>query len=406
MNKAIFTICSRNYLGQAKTLMDSVREFEPDATRYVVIVDKKVEEPEINDELAEVIWLEDLGISDFEYKALMFDVVEMNTNIKPKSIKLLLESCDHCIYLDPDTLLYSSLQPVWAALERSNVVVTPHLVYPESILNITIAQDRLRLGAFNLGFIAVSNSIESKRFLDWWDTHCINWGFNAPADGFFTDQKFIDHAHAYFNGIHVIRHLGLNVAYWNLHERALIKKDGRWCVGEDSLIFMHFSGFIYEPNPIQFDQISKYPTSVNLKERPEIRELFDDYRKRLKNNLFSELSKIQYSFAAFDNGVVVSRLARKLVAMGSISVDDQTNPFRSTGPLYRALVDARALDFRSVRRSPSLSRNKNHELKQLSVGLSVMRWILRRIGVLRYEALLKFMSYASSSINQSFIVKR
>ena len=34
MTHAIFTICSRNYLGQATTLMRSVAEYEPDAARH------------------------------------------------------------------------------------------------------------------------------------------------------------------------------------------------------------------------------------------------------------------------------------------------------------------------------------------------------------------------------------
>lgn len=409
MSNAIFTICSRNYLGQASALMTSVREHEPESSRYIVIVDRRVDLSEFEPGVAELIWVEDLDIVDIEFRAFIFDVLEFNTNIKPTAIRFLLrKNYDHCVYLDPDTFLYSSLSSVWTGLESANIVVTPHVINPDMICGISMQQDQLRHGGFNLGFIGVNNTAEADRFLLWWESRCLNYGFNAPADGLYVDQKFIDHAHMFFDGVKVLRHPGLNVAYWNLHERPLTSNQGKYFVSGDQLIFMHFSGFIYSPkNADEFNMISKYPSSVNVKSCPELIRIFEDYRSKLRACGYDKWVKLPYSYNSFDNGVQISRLARRLVGMSVVSISDTLHPFSSVGSIYKSLNDAGALDsFKPSFKSKISARNRQKEALLLKRGLVFLRWLYRRIGVARYEVLLKFFGYAASTLNQGFIINR
>lgn len=404
MKRAIFTICSLNYLGQAKTLMRSVRAHEPDVKRYIVVVDRKTSTPLPDADLAGLIWYEELGIEDAELKALIFNVIELNTNVKPTAIRRLLETHDQCVYLDPDVMVYAPLGPIWDALAHANVVLTPHVVAPSIEPAYPWGKDFLQVGGCNLGFIGVSASPESDRFLSWWENRCLTCGFYARADGFFVDQKFIDHAFIYFDGIKVLRHKGLNVAWWNWFERPLRRDSGVWHVDDEPLIFIHFSGFIFAPDDEQKLEISKSVCTVSLRTQPHLAPLLDEYRQGLVINGYAESSQLPYTFGSFDNGVPVSQLARRLVGTGAVEIKDRQNPFNSNGALYRALRKIGALDHRR-RPRPAYRRDTRRELAHLARAERLLKWMLPLLGVNRYEAMLRFFTYAGSSLNQRFLSK-
>jgi hypothetical protein len=404
MSRAIFTICSLNYFGQAQTLMRSVREHEPEAARYVVVVDRKSGIPLAESGLADIIWYEELGIDDCELKALTFNVIELNTNVKPTAIRHLLEKHEQCVYLDPDILVYAPLAPVWEGLASSNVVLTPHVVEPCTEPSYPWGRDFLQVGGCNLGFIGVRASAESNRFLRWWENRCLTCGFYARVDGFFVDQKFIDHALVYFDGLRVLRHKGLNVAWWNWAERTLRFESGIWRVDDEPLIFIHFSGFIFRPEGEQRFEISKSQSTVSLRTQPQLAPLLDQYRQGLEMSRYAEFIKMPYTFGSFDNGVPVSQLARRLVGVGAVEVGDRSKPFDSNGPIYKALRKIGALDH-ARGSAPAYRRNTQRELAHLETAQRLLKWALPVLGVNRYEAMLRFFSYAGSTLNQGFLSK-
>lgn len=402
MNRAIFTICSLNYFGQAKNLMQSVREHEPEVKRYIVVVDRKSVAPLADPGLANVLWYEELGIEEAELKAFIFNVIELNTNVKPTALRRLLETHDQCVYLDPDVRVYAPLTPVWSALANSNVALTPHVLAPSIEPTYPWGKDFLQVGGCNLGFIGVSASAESERFLRWWENRCLTCGFYARADGFFVDQKFIDHALVYFDGLKVLRHKGLNVAWWNWSERHLRCDAGVWHVDDEPLIFIHFSGFIFEPDEEQKFEISKSKCPVSLRTQPQLAPLLDQYRQGLDMSGYAESIKTPYSFSSFDNGVPVSQLARRLVALGAVEVEDPKKPFDSNGATYQALRKIGALDH-GRGRPLVYRRDTRREFAQLATAQRLLKWMLPVLGVNRYEAMLRFFSYAGSTLNQKFL---
>ncbi|MFG6431936.1 hypothetical protein [Roseateles sp. LYH14W] len=403
MDAALFTICSRNYLGQARTLMQSVRAHEPDAKRYIVVVDRKSELPPLDTDLAEIVWAEELPIADFERKAFIFDVLELNTNVKPSAFLQLLKSHERCIYMDPDTVLYDSLAPVWAGLDSANVVLTPHTIVPRDGLDCPWEQDLLRYGGYNLGFAAVRRSDESVRMLRWWEDRCLSRGFHAPTEGFFVDQKFMDLASMFFDGVQPVRHSGLNVAYWNLHERTVRFDGNRYFVGDQPLIFCHFSGFVFEPTAEERDLITKYPCDQTLASRPELRGLCDDYRQRLKDNDHAKLKKIPYSFARFDNGRDIPKVVRRLVALGTLQADSAAL-FCSDSDFYRRLDHLRLLPRPHAGGGGAARVVKARQEVQARFAEGLMRRLMLVIGVSRYERILRLLERLASPFNQSFLV--
>src|SRR6187402_1662110 len=113
----IFTICSNNYLAQAKVLAESVRQFQPDWTFMLGLVDKK--DPSI---VYEGFGFEVLELAAIEPKmvslAQKYSIIELNTCVKPTFFQYLFEQrkAAQAIYMDPDTCLYAPLDAVSSLL--------------------------------------------------------------------------------------------------------------------------------------------------------------------------------------------------------------------------------------------------------------------------------------------------
>jgi hypothetical protein len=102
------------------------------------------------------------------------------------------------------------------------------------------------------------------------------------------DQNWLNFVPLFFNNVQVLRHPGCNVAYWNLHERRVEKKDNDYIVNEEPLIFFHFSGYsMHQPQ-----KISKHQDRFSMDKNPVVKELFHFYHDALVTNKHAELQKI------------------------------------------------------------------------------------------------------------------
>jgi hypothetical protein len=160
-------------------------------------------------------------------------------------------------------------------------VLTPHTLsaYPDA-LN-PKERDLLNTGVFNLGFIGTSRGQETMEFLKWWQEKLRFECFIDLANGMFVDQLWVNFAPVYWQNVLIDRHLGYNMAYWNLHERELsISKNQFWVNEKEPLVFFHYSG--YSPN--RPDDISKYQNRFTFEQKSEEKYLFDKYATTLNTN--------------------------------------------------------------------------------------------------------------------------
>src|SRR6185437_1061945 len=166
-----------------------------------------------------VVWAEDLGVPDFRGWLFKHDVVEACTAVKgPFLHQACASGAEAVIYLDPDTALFSSLDPLVERLHTCDILLTPHLTDPkgeaEAILDNDLSASRT--GIFNLGFVAVRTSGEGARFGHWWNDRLLHWCYDEMDRGIFVDQRWCDHVPALFDKVGVVRDPGCNVASWNL----------------------------------------------------------------------------------------------------------------------------------------------------------------------------------------------
>jgi hypothetical protein len=399
MIRAACTIVSWNYLPYARTLCDSFLALHPGCKFYVLLVDRAPAGFDVSGEKFETVLVEDLGIPDFESVAFKYGILELNTNVKPTFLKRLIDrGVDQVIYLDPDILVYSALDPVYEALDASGIVLTPHCTSPNEEGSYT---EVLLLGAgvFNLGFIGVSRTAETGRFLTWWEHRCLTLGYDERWAGLFVDQKWINLVPCYFDSVRVIKHPGCNVAYWNLHERMLERVQTSWVInGTAPLIFFHFSGISVDGG----NRISKHTDQFDLVSRPDLAELFSDYRRRLISNGIRDTSSHRYAFGQFDDGTLINKLQRAAFAC-NLDQFGGTNPFDSKGPFYKW---ARRNRLQSRRDSIGEFGRKAYNKADIRVRVIrfMLRLALRLLGADRYTVLMKYLEFASLLRNQKDIL--
>ncbi len=403
MNLCFVTIVSGNYLAYAKVLAASLERHMPGAPLRVLVVDRPT--PSVRQAAADsgldVHHVTDLGIPDIERIVYKYDIVELNTALKPTFLKkAFADGYDGVVYLDPDIQLHAPLAPVVEAMEHAQITLTPHALKPVLDGVRPSDVDFLRNGTFNLGFIALRAGDDSRQLLDWWEARCLGLGFNDTAFGTFVDQKWIDLVPSYFASFHVLRHPGCNVAYWNLHERSVERVDGRYQVDGHPLIFFHFSG-VAANRP---DVLSKHQSRHSLVAGSALAELVQAYCSALTALGHERFAALSYTFGTLDDGTGITPTMRRALCVDGIS---EARPFDPQSAFQRQLRAA-GITPRGKRARMAATSTLNFDQDQPRVRIvnTAVRWMARIIGVdrlqqlLRYAALLTRESHYASVLLQ------
>ena len=326
---AIVTIIAKNYLAQARVLMDSVKDSDPQFLRVVLLVDQVEDCFDPRQEDFILVSSQELDIPKAPWFHFKYSVLELSTAVKPYFLSWLIRhyQLKKVIYLDPDIRVYASLVRVADALDDSNIVLTPHLT---SELN----DDRqpselqiLRTGAYNLGFIAVKASDEVDKFLLWWQSRLYDHCVVDLARGFFVDQRWIDLVPGMVPGVRILRDAGYNAAYWNAFDRKITWKGGTPLVNGGPLYFFHFSG--YDPEAPKV--LSKHQDRLSLSDREDLLELCTLYGQELLSREYATVSRWPYTHGHFRNGCVIPDLGRHLLGEAPHLMDEVEDPFSDEG---------------------------------------------------------------------------
>ena len=156
------------------------------------------------------------------------------------------QNCRAAFYFDPDIVVCSSLQLLLDEFDRGSILLTPHQVEPDTTIEAIIDNEicSLKHGIYNLGFLGLKPSAQGRRFSEWWCERLAKFCVADIPNGLFTDQRWVDLAPAFFSEVRIVRHVGCNVATWNLtHRRVKGDFENGFTVNTEPLIFYHFSGF-------------------------------------------------------------------------------------------------------------------------------------------------------------------
>jgi hypothetical protein len=292
------------YLDRARVLFATLRRFHPDWELVALVTD---EPPagfrlDLDDEpFDRVVHPRELAIPDFKAWLFKHDVVEACTAVKGP---FLLEACaaaDAVIYLDPDTALFASLSPVLERLERDDILLTPHLLEPNTDLEAILDNDlsASRTGIFNLGFVAVRTRGEGARFARWWNDRLLEFCYDDIPAGLFVDQKWCDHVPAFFERVGVLRDPGYNVASWNLSQRNVaIGRDGVIRINGSPLRFWHFT---------KLGLTGDAMTRRYAGESHAVYEIWRWYREQVEGAADVLIPPGYWAYGAYDDGTPIQR---------------------------------------------------------------------------------------------------
>jgi len=320
MSVAAGTIVAKNFLPFARVLAGSFREHHPAVPFFTILADRPDAACRRGNDPFEIVPIEDLGIPDLRRLCFGYSRQQVSIAVKPYLLEYLLRrGFTSATFLDADILVLDSLQPLFDAVGAHAICLTPHLLRPLSGTD-RRARDLniLTSGVYNGGFVGVSDHASARRFLAWWadrlHTHCRH---DVPH-GMHYDQRWLDLVPALFDGVHIVRDAGCNVAYWNLPER------------ESSLTrFFHFSGF--EPERPQ--AITRYSNRLGMETvGAKTAALFARYVERLRDEGYFECRDWTYGFGAFDNGVPIPDVARRVYLDTNGAPDRFGDPFEADGP--------------------------------------------------------------------------
>jgi hypothetical protein len=291
--KIAFTLCSNNYLAQAKTLGDSLKQWNPEYLFYIGLLDIKRTEIDYEAEIGyPIILCNEIGIPDFDDLWKKYNIIEFNTCVKPFYFQYFIKEffpIDFLYYIDPDILILNDLTTIEKEFnETSKILLTPHILSPIPLDGKTPGENLfLNYGIFNLGFLGLKNPELSDPFLKWWEERTYHLGFDNTSKGLFVDQLWFNLVPVFFDNVKISGHPGLNMAPWNLHERKLNEdKIVSFLNQTFPLIFYHFSKYSISSPGVLSSNYDRYDFETNN----DLRDIYKEYSDLLIKNGIHKLS--------------------------------------------------------------------------------------------------------------------
>lgn len=327
MNKInALTSCASNYIHKARVMGKSLKNYHPEINLHLVISDKLPQNFDLEKEpFDSVITIEELGINNLNSWIFKHTIPEMCAAVKAISFAKILNEyeCDKLFYIDPDMVIFSPMDDLITKLDDYSILLTPHQLEPEESIKAIIYNEHtfLKYGVFNLGFVAVKNSSQGKKFTRWWSDRCLEFCYDDVANGLYSDQRLIDLAPSFFSELHILRNSAYNVATWNLNQR-LVSGDLRQGMLVDSLAlcFYHFS-----TAQVIMEQEFKVFNETIL-------SLWEWYKEECQLMDQDSISQSNCVYSVFDNGELITKEQRLLYRQRQDLQEKFINPFETQIP--------------------------------------------------------------------------
>lgn len=333
MRLEVFTSFSYSYLNRARVLAASLRRHHPEARLTAVLVDAAPDgfrfDP-ANEPFDRVLTTDEIVGNRGPGWLFCHNVVEACTAVKGAALqRLLAEGADTVVYLDPDIAVFAPLAPALDALVRASIVLTPHQVEPnaspQAIRDNEITS--LRLGVYNLGFLAVRRDATGLAFADWWAARLDEMCYDEPERGLFVDQKWCDLIPCLFDRVAIVRDAGMNVASWNLSRRRVaFDGTGEPTVNGVPLRFFHFTKL----GPAGETMTRRY-AGDNL----EVHELWAWYRREVERATDPAIPAGWWAYASYADGTRIAQAERALYRSRRDLRAAFANPFATGSGTFR-----------------------------------------------------------------------
>jgi glycosyltransferase involved in cell wall biosynthesis len=309
LGPAVCTIVAKNYLAYARTLMKSLRLRHPDLALYVLFVDDVADFVDPAVEPFRCLGLADLPLPSPRELCFRYDVMELSTAVKPFLLRqLFARGHGKVLYIDPDIWVFRPLDDLFAWLDESDVLLTPHLTgalgdgkYPDE-------RDILLSGTYNLGFLGIADTEQVDALLRWWAERCEFLCVSDITHGMFVDQRWMDLAPGFVDKVRIVRDPGYNLAYWNLKHRALSGAPEAPLANGSPVRFYHWSGF----DPTRPTALSKHQDRFPAIDTEPLHAMARAYAAELLSAGHRTSTAWPYSLGFFKDGHPIAKEMRDL----------------------------------------------------------------------------------------------
>jgi hypothetical protein len=242
-NRVYCTYFDHNYLPRGLALYHSLQRHSRGSQLWVLCLSDVCYEALVALELTYLtpVKLADFEATDLEVAATRStrSVIEYYFTCSPAWMLFVLNrnaDAEWVTYLDSDLFFFASPDPIYAEMKDAAFGIIPHRFSKRLV-------SHRKFGLYNVGWVSVRQCDQGIAALRWWRERCIEWCYDRVEGDRFADQRYLDRLPELFAGIHVIEHLGANLAPWNLANYRLEWSDG--VVEIDNkypLLFFHFYG--------------------------------------------------------------------------------------------------------------------------------------------------------------------
>lgn len=276
-----------------------------------------------------VLWTTQLPIQDIASWIFKHNLVEMCAAVKGPVLKLILdEGADVVLCMDPSVALFSPLDLIIEALATQSIVLTPQLIWPENNETAVWEDERSSQlpGPYNLGFVAVKNSAEGRRFAHWWHEPVADCCYDEPEKGsIHIDQRWCDLGPAFFDQVQVLRDPGCNVASWTFNKRPMrFDAEGQIFVEGAPLRFYQFN----ELDPDSELRLERYSGTS-----PVPFELVEWYRQATRRNAHPAVPPSWWAYERYSDGTFIEQADRTLYRSQPDLTARFPDPFAAEGYL-------------------------------------------------------------------------
>ncbi|MBD1822594.1 glycosyl transferase, group 1 [Cyanobacteria bacterium FACHB-DQ100] len=317
MSKQIVcTTITKSHLAYARTLAETLLEYNPDAELYVLLADRLDDafDPEI--EPFKLIQLEALPDQNLiERMKFYYTPFEFCCALRGLLHQYVFETlnAERWIFLDSDVMVCHSLDAIFDQLSDVSILLSPHAETPVEIEYAAHEACFLNAGMYNGGFLGLRRTEETYRFINWWKERLIHYGFSdlsiADPRGLFVDQLWLNFVPLYFRDFKLLLHPGTNIGHWNFYDRQFeYDGNGSIQVNQQPLLFIHFSGWNLS-NPYQISKYSLLPYEEQI-DSPW-GKMATQYREKLLKNGYEVTSQLPYAFGTFQDGSSIDWISRR-----------------------------------------------------------------------------------------------
>jgi hypothetical protein len=326
--RAVVTIAAKNYWPRVRVLARSIAQLHPELAFFAVLTDEVDGCFDAAREAFGVVRLEELPLPPGQLRRMSFALArrELAAAVKASALRHLLDGgFSEVVLIDPDCLALRPLEPLWDALGRTSILLSPHRTRPKATADRVAADLRLlSAGTFNGGLLGVREGRAARRFLAWWADRTQRCCKGRLERGLHYDQRWLDLVPGLFEDVLVFRDPDFNVAYWNLDDRlgGDAGADGSG-PGPRTWRLFHFSGF----DPARGDEVSAYAPGLRMSEMPGLEALFESYCGQLLAEGQGVAERWGYAFGTFDNGVPIPDVVRDVYDDMGPSAERFGDPF-------------------------------------------------------------------------------